>query len=193
MNYLLRSSFLLAAILFLPYSQAMSQTVVAGEDFDGGDVNLISGFNATQNVQVPPFRLFGIWQTSDFGGANPTAPFTLTDDTVGDVSGAGSFEFDFEGIFGMAKDPNDTFFAVCSFDEFFEANESVRTGTWTFDVSSASDTLTLSIDMGQLSTDSFDGVNINNSVNFEYRFNGTGAFQTAFSLEAFELVGTGFE
>ena len=183
----------LTGLLLLP-AVSHGQTVVAAEDFDGGDVNMTSGFDTSLNFADPaiPFRLFGVHDL-------PTltfAPRTLTDDTVEDVSQSGDpvgtpFEGDFVGIYGINKD--DAFFAVSSYDEFFAGNAAALTGNWTFDISSAGlEQVTLSIDMGQLAPDDFDGVAGFNNVIFEYSIDG-GAFQPAFTLEPIEMVGTGFE
>ncbi len=180
-----------AMTLALFSSHSKAQTVIAMEDFDGGDVNLVTPFDTNLNFAdiSMPFRLFGTHSFNDID----FAPFSLADDSVIDLSQSGKpFPGDFEGIFGMGKDMDDTFFAACSYDCFFDANEANRTGTWEFDVSSATEDMTLCIDMGQLSDDRFDGVPAGNFVMIEYRFDG-GAFQEAFTMGTTELVGSGFE
>lgn len=178
----------------LPVQQVDAQTVIAREDFDGGALNLISGFNpAIQNITILPFTRFGVFQLDEFSGANP-APFALVDDSVVDISNGGDsapFPEDLEGIFGQNRDQTDSFFAVVSASSF-SIDPSLLVGTWNFDVSSAQSDLQLRIDMGQMSNDSFDGVPSGNMVLFEYRFDGIGPFLPAFTLVAAELVGTGF-
>ena len=182
----------LAFLAALPSAAVNAQTVVAAEDFDGGDINLITPFDTNLNFEsvIELFRRFGVFNINDFQTGLP-APFALIDDSMFDVSGNGQFTNDFEGVFGIAKDPMDSFFCACSYSEFNEPDASLRTGTWVFDVSSTSDDLTLSIDWGQISDDRFDGVPAGNTVMVEYRFDNQ-PFAEAMSLGAFELVETGF-
>ena len=192
----LKALFVLTLVVFCmimhPVATLCGQTIVASEDFDGGDFNLVSGFNpATQNITIVPFTRFGVFSLGEFNAGNQ-APFALTDDSVSDVSGGGAFPGDSEGIFGQNRDEDDHFFAVVSASSFnIDPNDLV--GSWTFDTSSASNSpLQLKVDMGQMSNDNFNGVPATNTILFEYRFNGSGAYVPAFSLAATELVGSGF-
>ena len=179
--------------------QAQTTTVVAAEDFDGGDINLLSGFDpATQNINVigmPPFTTFGVFATGDFNGSL-SANFALTDDSVADVSSGGAnppFGGDSEGIFGSNRDTADSFFAAASADSF-DFDPSLLMGSWTFDISSATGDLILSVDMGQLSNDNFDGISGaagDNFVAFEYSIDG-GPFAEGITVAAADLVSAGF-
>lgn len=180
------------AMALIPAATLFGQTVVASEDFDGGAVNLINGFDpGTQNITIIPFTRFGVFSMGEFNAGNQ-APFALADDSVSNVSGGGAFPGDSEGIFGQNRNVDDHFFAVVSASSFNIDPEDL-VGSWTFDTSSAATSpLQLKIDMGQLSNDNFDGVPPENTILFEYRFNGVGGFVPAFSLAATELVDSGF-
>ena len=184
-------------------TQQVATAQIASQDFDGGAVNLISGYDPANNIFVPdfPFTMFGVFETDQFS-ASMRAPFALTDDSVEDVSGGGDFEpfpGDFEGTFGMARAGDDAFFTAVAAGDFnmdFTLDDFIA--SWTFNVSSAGgEPLTLSIDMGQMSNDSFDGVpagDFPNFVVFDYSFDGA-PFQEAMVLEPVELVGhpSGFQ
>ena len=174
--------------MILTPSITQAQTVVASEDFDGGAVNLIEGFDdslaMTDLATNPGFTAFGVFNINDFG----YVPFNLADDSMFPVSGS-VFEFDFEGVVGGMK--TDNFFTCTGYSCFPDEDFTPCTGTWIFDVSSATDTMTLSIDMGQLANDDFDGVPFFASILMEYSIDG-GPFQTAFDLLPVELVGSGF-
>lgn len=167
----------LAVLLTNPATEAQ----IASEDFDGGAVNLISGFDPANNVYGPLPTMYGIFELNDFT-ATMQGSFSLVDDSVADVSGGGVFPNDFEGIYGMNRAGDDAFFcAVSTGDVAFPVS-------WVFDVSSAAgEPLTLSIDMGQMSNDGFGGVFPSNFVTFEYSFDG-GAFNEAMALLPVELV-----
>ena len=179
------------AVVALLVTNQTAKAQIASEDFDGGAVNLISGFDPDDLIYLLP-SMFGVFELDDFDMVNQ-ASFALVDDSVADVSGAGVFPNDFEGIYGMARARDDAFFcAVSAGDGLFDLSDLIT--SWEFDVSSANgEPLTLSIDMGQMSNDSFDGVPADNFVLLEYRFDG-GTFQEAIAMAAIELVGqpTGF-
>lgn len=183
---------MIATIAMLSTHQSMDAQI-ACEDFDGGAVNLTNGFDPANNIFESsfPFTMFGIFETDDFS-ASARASFALTDDSVADVSGGGDFDpfpGDLEGIFGMARVGNDAFFAAVAAGDFnmnFTLDDFIV--RWTFDVSSAgTEPLTLSIDMGQMSNGSFDGVNEDNFVTLEYSYDGA-PFQEAMALAPVELV-----
>ena len=181
--------FCMIAVIAL-FAQQAANAQIASEDFDGGDVNLISGFNPADEIYNIPnnsstFGVFTLSGLRTMGGA----PFALVDDSVADVSGSGVFPDDFEGIYGAARDPDDGFFCIVSVGDTFFPDINDRTTSWTFDVSTAAgEPLNLSIDMGSMSNDGGDGQDVGNFVNIEYRFDG-GTFQEAMSLAPVELVG----
>ena len=179
------------AVAALLSASLSANAQIASEDFDGGDVNLLNGFNPNDEIYILP-SMFGVFELDEFDMVNQ-ASFALVDDSVADVSGGGAFPNDFEGIYGMARAGDDAFFcAVSAGDGLFDLNDLIT--SWEFDVSSANgEPLTLSIDMGQMSNDSFGGVPADNFVLLEYRFDG-GTFQEAIAMGAIELVGepTGF-
>lgn len=123
--------------------------IIAMEDFDGGEVNLMS--STVPALDGGGGDWFGVAEL----GAWPQetgVPFSLADDTVVGVSGS-VFEPDAEGLFGQARDTSDAFFAISDSDEF----EDDQTASWTFDISGYTD-LKLSIDMGaQSDGNSFGG------------------------------------
>ena len=190
------ATFAAVALLLSPcvlVSSANGQAIVAAEDFDGGAVNLIFGFNQGSNLTELPHRRFGIFDNDAWSIGN-CAPFTFSDDSVADVSTGGEmkpYPADCEGIMGVDRDPNDGFFLIAdassfAFDPIFDL-----TVNWVFDVSSTNEDLTFEIDMGQLSNDKFDGVPNFNFILFEYRFD-NGNFNTLFEVQPFELVGSNF-
>lgn len=153
--------------------------VVAFEGFDDDAVNLISGFEAEiGNRDGGPGDWFGVGSL----GAWPQAsgvPFSLTDDSVFDVSGGGVNAGDAEGIFGVAADPDNAFFALSDSDEF----GTLQTASWSFDILGYSD-LMLSIDMGGISDASFGGYSLTDTeITFTLSIDG-GESQTAFEITA---------
>ncbi|WP_238368369.1 ExeM/NucH family extracellular endonuclease [Mesobacterium pallidum] len=156
---------------------APGPVLVAAEDFDGGALNLVAGFDpATDNLDGGAGDWFGVGSI----GAWPqsSVPFSLTDDTVADVSGGGVFAADAEGIFGQNRDLADAFFGLSDSDEFGAA----QTASWTFDISGYKD-LMLSISMGGISDSSFIGFSSTTDATFIVSIDGAAA-QTAFDLDA---------
>jgi hypothetical protein len=166
-----------------------SAAIVAGEDFDGGALNLISGFNpAADNLDGGGGDWFGV---GDLGAwpQGTGVPFSLADDSVIDVSGGtrdagNAFPADLEGVFGQARDVNDAFFGISDTREWL-----APTASWTFDITGISD-LQLSIGLGAQADDSFGGFNAESSLTFTVQIDG-GTVQTAFDL-APDPAGVGF-
>ncbi len=173
--------------------------LVASEDFDGGAVNVISGYDAASFLDGGGGDFFGVgsiaaWPQGSAGQAanggldGPGAPFGVADDTLTDVSG-GTFDFlnsfptDSEGVYGQEVNVDNTFFAISDTlglegDGFASGD---FTASWTFDVSGFTD-LRLSIDMGQQSdADSFGGIDPDSFINFDVSFDG-GAAANAISV-----------
>ena len=106
------------------------------------------------------------------------------------------FPTDSEGILSdLVSDRTNVFFGIADTREWTddvngEPNNPL-THSWTFDISSATSPLTLSIDLGQCSDgNSFDGIT-EGLLQFEYSIDG-GAFQTAFLCQPFDASASGF-
>lgn len=172
------------------------QTVIARENFDGGAINLITGFDPlTQNLDGGPGDYYGVASLAAWPqGFPPGIPFSLCDDTVADVSnqGAGSaFPTDREGIFGAAADFQNQFFAISDTREWTDGGTPL-VASWTFDISATGNNpLQLKIDLGQQADgNSFNGVT-EGAILIEYSIDG-GPFQTAISCDSFDSSGSGF-
>ena len=157
--------------------------VVAREDFDGGAVNLISGFDpSTDNLDGGGGDWFGVGNLGAWPqGTPPGVPFSLTDDSVADVAGNGTgspFPTDTEGVFGQNRSKTDDFFGISDTRDFEAAGQ--PSASWTFDISGFSD-LELSIDLGAQANDSFDGFPTSALIDFIYQIDG-GPTEVAFVL-----------
>ncbi|MGF1581919.1 MAG: hypothetical protein ACFCD0_21550 [Gemmataceae bacterium] len=122
---------------------------IGNEDFDGGALNLVSGFDpSTGNLDGGPGDFFGVGSAVAWPqGNDPGVPFSIADDSVVDFSGAGTgtpFLSDDEGVYGENADLNNAFFAISDTQEFDAAD---LTASWTFDVRGSSN-LEISIDIG---------------------------------------------
>jgi hypothetical protein len=155
---------------------ASAQAVmVAGEDFDGGDLNLTSSnVPDLDGGAGDDFRVGSLGSWPNTGGV----PFSLADDSVVSIGGS-VFSDDNEGVFGQNAPQDNNFFGMSDSDEF----GSDQTASWTFDVAGYSD-LVLKIDMAGISNDSFDGYSIaDTSIIFTVSIDG-GTAQTAFAVSA---------
>ena len=187
---------LAAALVLFPVSQAAAQTVIASEDFDGGAVNLISGFDPmTDNLDGGGGDFYGVgnidtWPQEDDMGNPLGVPFSAIDES-GTV-----FVDDIEGIWSdLTSDRNNNFFCISDTREWTDDVNGDPTlplvNSWTFDISSASGgPLQLCIDMGQMS-DGFFGFS-EGEIHFEYSIDGA-PFETAILCQTFDSTGTGFE
>lgn len=159
--------------------------VIAGEDFDGGDIGLIG--SVVPALDGGPGDYFGVGSRNAWpqGFPDPGVPFSIGDDSVfGYSNGGDPFEADTEGIFGMNSNLDNRYFAIADSDEFGDA----QTASWTFDIAGFSD-LMLSIDMGGISNDSFDGYSVADAnIRFSVQIDG-GATQLAFNVTAEEFAG----
>ena len=185
---------LLVMVAGLP--STLGAQTIGFEDFDGGAINLISGFDpGTQNINGGGGDFYGVGSLSGWPqGFPPGVPFSLGDDSIIGISGgtrdaADSFPTDLEGIYGQAADPNNNFFALSDLRD--ETAAGAIEANWLFDISGSTNDLRISIDMGQQSDGaSFGGITAANLV-FEYSLDG-GAFQTLFQLSPFDASGTGY-
>ncbi len=184
------SVILLATVFAQPIA---AQTTIAKQDFDGGQLNLVSGFNPTNdNLDGGPGDYFGVGNILNWPqGFGPGVPFGLADDTVTSVSNPANppFPADREGIFGLASDPNNDFFAISDTREW---TASQLVAAWTFNVAGgAGNDLLLKLDLGQQSDGaSFGGITAG-SVLVEYSFDG-GNFQTAMICQPASATSSGF-
>lgn len=173
-----------AALLTVFAFGIASADLVAREDFDGGDLNLSS--STVPALDGGPGDYFGVGSRNAWpqGFPDPGVPFSIGDDTVVGYSNDGApFPDDTEGIYGQNSDFDNDYFALCDSDEF----GADQTATWTFDISSAVD-LSVSIDFGGISNDSFGGYDPAASLVVTASIDG-GAAQTVFSLAAIDNPG----
>ena len=179
-------------VMLACFSRQSLADTVASEDFDGGAVNLISGFDPSMdNLDGGGGDFFGVGDLATWPqGFPPGIPFSLTDDSVIDVAGgtrdpANSFPGDTEGDFGQNRDVDDAFFAISDTRDFDD--EGPPSASWTFDISGFTE-LELSVDLAGQANDSFDGFNPATLITFEARIDG-GATQTALSIAPNPVVG----
>ena len=172
----------LIVVLFL--STSARGSVVASEDFDGGDVALTS--SVVPALDGGPGDWFGVGSRNAWpqGFPFPGVPFSIADDSVVAYSNGGSpFAFDTEGVLGENSDFDNNYFALSDSDEF-GANQ---TATWTFNINGVSD-LSISIDFGGISNDSFDGYSLSTDVVFTAQI-GANPVQIVFDLDAVDNPG----
>ena len=160
-------------------SAAPAGVLVAIEDFDGGDVHLIS--SSVPSLDGGPGDYFGVGNRNAWpqGFPSPGVPFSIGDDSVFGYSSDILFAGDTEGIYGENSDLDNNYFAISDSDEF----GGDQTASWTFDISGFTD-LTISIDMGGVSNDSFGGYALDTDILFTAQIDG-GLVQTVFDLDAF--------
>lgn len=159
-----------------------SPLLVAGEDFDGNSLNLISGFSpATDNRDGGPGDFFGVGSRNNWP-QSAGVPFNIADDSAFPYNGGSVFESDDEGVFGQNADLDNNYFGIVDSDEF--GND--QTASWSFDVA-GKDNLELRIDMGGVSNSSFGGFSTSTELTFTAQIDG-GATQTIFSLSAVDAI-----
>ena len=162
---------------------AYAQVVVAREDFDGGDLNLIS--SVVPALDGGPGDYFGVGNRNMWpqGFPVPGVPFSIADDSVFGYANGTPFPGDTEGIYGMNSDLDNHYFAISDSDEF----GAMQTAQWTFNITGFT-ALSLLIDMGGISNDSFGGYGAGTDVVFTAQIDG-GAIQTVFDLDAIDPTG----
>lgn len=188
------------AVLFLggPVRNTDAQTLVAAEDFDGGALNLLGGFNpATDNLDGGGGDWYGVGNITAWpqGFPTPGVPFSLVDDSFESVSvpGGSAFPADLEGIFGSEADFDNDFFGISDTRKWTgNSGETPLVAEWTFDLSSApAGLLQLRLDLGQQSDgNSFGGITAGYLL-VEYSLDG-GAFSEAFRCDPVDSTGSGF-
>jgi len=182
-NHCRSACFLAALIASSLFAGHVTAAIVAQEDFDGGAVNLISGFDpSTDNLDGGPGDWFGVGNLGAWPqGTPPGVPFSLTDDSVADVAGNGTgtpFPTDTEGVFGQNRSKTDAFFGISDTRDFETAGQ--PSASWTFDISGFSG-LELSVDMGAQANDQFDGFPTSALINFSFQIDG-GPTEVAFVI-----------
>ena len=151
---------------------------VAQVDFDGNEINVLTGFDpATGNQDGGGGDFFGVGSINNWP-QSAGVPFSLADDSQTGVGG-GVFPGDTEGVFGQNANFDNNFFGISDSDEFGEPGQ---TATWDFDVAGF-ENLELSIDMGGISDGTSFGGFVPQTAVFTVSLDG-GATQTAFSLAA---------
>ena len=162
----------------------MGQTIIASENFDGGATNLTSSNVPT--IDGGGGDTFAVGATAAWPTTGGT-PFSIADNSVGDVGDTTAFAGDTEGIFGQNSNFDNMFLGVSDNDEdaFVGA-----VATFVFDISSAgTDPLTFSIDMGSMEGGGF-GYGDDTSFLFTASIDGSAA-QTLFSITP-DAAGAGF-
>ena len=172
----------LASILGTQTSTA--QTIIASENFDGGATNLVSSDVPT--IDGGGGDTFAVGATTAWPTTGGT-PFSIADNSVGDVGDTTAFAGDTEGIFGQNSNFDNMFLGVSDNDE----DEFVgAAATWVFDISSAgTEPLTFSIDMGSMEGGGF-GYSDDTSFLFTASIDGS-AEQTLFAVTP-DATGAGF-
>ncbi len=166
-------AFAIVVMAQVPMAAQSRANTLAFEDFDGGQVNLIS--SSVTNLDGGIGDFFGVASLGAWPQADSGPSFSIADDSVADVSGDGVFAGDTEGLFGQNRAPGDHFFALSDTREWAPAE---LTASWTFDISGASH-LELSIDMGAQANANFGGFDPEAEVTFTYQIDGGPVF-TAF-------------
>lgn len=183
-----RSFGLLTAFVVLAIAAAESahgQVLVAREDFDGGDLNLISSMVPALDGGGGDW--FGVGNRNAWpqGFPDPGVPFSIGDDTVfGYSNGGDPFPADTEGIYGQNSNLDNNYFAMSDTRKWAPDELSA---SWTFDISGFTD-LRLNLGMGGVSNDSFDGYSLDTEIMFTARIDG-GAAQIVFALSALDPNG----
>lgn len=141
----------LAAVAAASWGVSSHAALVAFEDFDGGDINLTSSSVPTLDGGGGDTHAVGAtaaWTTA--GGT----PFSLADNSVGNVGDSTTFAGDNEGVYGVNSDFNNRFLGISDTRDFTTPIVS----TWTFDIAGYQD-LEMSIGMGSMegSTFTYDG------------------------------------
>lgn len=173
----------LAALLTLSLGASVARgDLVALEDFDGGSVRVISSNVPT--LDGGGGDTFAVGATEAWPTAGGT-PFSIADNSVGDVGDTTFFAGDAEGIYGVNSSFTNRFIGAGDTREF-DAGDLVA--TFQFDISGFSD-LTLSIDMGSMegSTFAYDDAT---EFLFTYSIDG-GSTLTAFDVGA-DDTGAGY-
>ncbi len=125
-------------------SASLAGGVIAGTNFDGGDIGLISFTSSDDDNANGAGDMFGVRSRSSLVGGFGL-PFAISDDSVAAAAGNTVFAADNLGIFGQAK--TDNFFGVV--DSNNTPHPGTSTASWIFNISGASG-MSLAIDIGAI-------------------------------------------
>lgn len=159
----------IAIVLSLSIAPAAFGQVIAFEDFDS-DSNLISYSN---NIPGGVFGSAG----DGFGEftrlVSGSIPFNISDDSVtGGAAGSGNFAADNAGFLGDENNNNTVFAVTDTWNP--DTNNAETTGTWSFDISSASNPLVVQADMAAFHD--WSGSTLTSNIDFFYQIDGGGFF-----------------
>jgi hypothetical protein len=175
----------LAAALLMVVGSVAQADLVAREDFDGGDVNLVS--STVPALDGGGGDWFGVGNRNAWPqGFPPGVPFGFGDDSVIDYSdpiNGSLFPSDNEGVYGQNSDFDNDYFGLSDSDEFGVD----QAASWTFDISGAFD-LSVSVDFGGVSSSSFDGYALESDLVITAQIDG-GTPQVVFDLDAIDNPG----
>ncbi len=163
------------ALAGLTAGSLQAQTLIAAENFDGGALNLSSSSVPTLDGGGGDTFAVGATQAWPTSGGTP---FSLTDNSVGDVGDTTVFAGDTEGIYGVNSNTANMFLGIGDTREW----TTETTATWTFDISSASGPLQLRVGMGSMEGSTF-AYNEATLVSLSYSIDG-GSSVTAFTVTA---------
>lgn len=167
--------------LMLCAGLARADVFIAGENFDGGAVGLMDSTVPTLDGGGGDTHAVGAtaaWPTTG------STPFSLTDNSTGDVGDTTFYAGDTEGIFGTAADDRNMFLGISDSDEFGDT-----TASWMFDISGVTDPLHLRIGMGSMEGSSF-SYGSGTKLTFTVSIDG-GPVQTAFDVVV-DVLGDGY-
>lgn len=173
----------IVSVLLLATSVVAQADLVGKEDFDGGAVNLVT--STVPALDGGPGDWFGPGSRNAWpqGFPSPGVPFSIGDDSVFGYSSDAPFAGDTEGIFGENSDLDNVYFGLSDSDEFGVD----QTASWTFDVTGAFD-LSVSVDFGGISNNSFDGYALDSDFVLTASIDG-GTPQVVFDLDAIDNPG----
>lgn len=170
---------LIAALTPAAHSQLL---MIAGEDFDGGALNLVSSVVPTLDGGGGDTFAVGATQAWPTTGGTP---FSLTDNSVADIGDTTLFAGDNEGVYGVNSSITNNFLGISDTREW----TTETTATWTFDISSATAPLQLRVGMGSMEGSTF-AYNDATLLTFTVSIDG-GAAQNAFIVTA-DVSGDGY-
>lgn len=142
---------------------AYGAVVAAKEDFDGGDVGLVS--STVPALDGGAGDWFGVGNRNAWpqGFPSPGVPFSLADDTViGYSNGGAPFGGDNEGIFGENSNFDNNWFGISDTREW---TADLLVASWTFDIAGYVD-LGITVDMGGISAPSSGGYALDTDIKF---------------------------
>lgn len=164
---------------------ALAGGVIAGEDFDGGALNMIS--SSVPLLDGGGGDFFGVGSRNAWpqGFPIPGVPFSIGDDSVFGYSNNAPFAGDTEGVYGQNSDLDNDYLAMSDTREW---TSDQLTATWTFDISGYSN-LMLSLGMGGISNASFGGYDPAGTLVTMTAQIDAGPIQTAYSITAIDPTG----